>query len=529
MQTTKTTRLTVALLAVFTVCSCGQNDKHAFRESTLVRASKSEPKTLDPQKLYDTGSAEICRDIFEGLMRWAPNGNLVPATAESVSVSELGKRFVFKIRPQARWSNGDVVSADDFVRAFRFALAPENASPQAELLLPIVNARRSLDGELPVSQIGVKALAPDVLEIRLETNAPYFLTLLDYPLTFPRHKLASPAQPITNGAYVLAENRPGHSTLLTRNQHYWDRKSVSIQNVRYLHIIQELTQVNLFRAGDLAITSTVPSAVSPKLQEDYPKSFKTTPLLATYYYAFNTQEGPLADAEIRRSLSMVVEQELMTGTLLHDGQLPAYAFVPPYLWTTSAAPNSAIRANKSRQQDDAQAILEKKGYSIENKLRIRLVTNNGDNHSKIALFVANQWSSKLPVEVQIATTEFRVLLDLQKDRGSWDVIRTSWTADFPDPINFLAILASGSPNNIPGYENGRFDSLLSESYNEQDPIKRERLLATAQELLLDQHAALFLYHYVDRRLVSDDLEGFAGNSLGIYRSQDLSLRGQPSL
>ena len=456
-------------------------------------------------------------------MRWSASGELVPAAAASVTVLDDGRRLIFDIRKDAAWSNGDALTAQDFVRAFRFALDPANAAPQRELLLAIKNAANALDEKVPVNEIGVRALSAGQLEILLESDAPYFLSILDYPVSFPRHAESEITPELSNGAYTVAEVRYGDFILLRKNERYWDSENVSIPQVRYVHISAEMTEVNLFRAGDLHITSTIPSAISPKLRADYEREFRSIPQLGTYYYALNTTKEPLSDPEIREALVSVLDTNELTAALLHDGQPAAHSIVPPYLWPTtnqSDAPSPTVRDSPVR---DANRTLERMGFNASNPISITLAINSGDNHTKIALYVADVWQRSLPVEVTIETSEFRVLLDKQKDKTSWDVIRTSWTADFPDAVNFLAMFTTNSPNNIPGFQNQTYDELIDASFKTNDPAERVSILRLAETELIDANAGLYLYHYVDRRLVSELVRNFRENNLGIYRTQDLDL------
>ncbi|MEO1034632.1 MAG: peptide ABC transporter substrate-binding protein [Pseudomonadota bacterium] len=511
------------------LAACSQSGSDKVDANVLIRASKSEPASLNPQLVYDTGSAEIARDLFEGLLRWDQSGNLIPAAAESYQISEDGKRLLFSIRNNARWSNGDRLTAEDFVRGLQFALSPENKSPQAALLRPIKNAGSVLDLKAPAENIGVVAISDSQLAIDLEAPAPYFVTLLDYPLTYPRHASTSDAAPITNGAYSLVSHRPGYRTDLAKNRYYWDNANVQISEVQYLHLDAEVTEVNLFRSGELHISSTVPSSMAPLLLKDHPEEYHTTPQLGTYYYAFNLTEGPLSDETIRVALIEAVDTTELTAELLFSGQAPASTLIPPYLWDSGFGNDPRTSQTKKIDAlEQARAKLEEQGYTERTPLPIRLAINSGDNHRKIALYVANAWNELLPVEVEIQSYEFKVLLDIQKDKSAWDVVRTSWTADFPDAVNFLEIFVGSSPNNIPGYNDDYYNRLVAESYDTSDSLERAKVLYAAEQRLVTSNSNLFLYHYVDRRLASSQLGAFVGNKLGIYRSQDLYFKSSQS-
>ena len=488
---------------------------------TLERNFDGAPATLDPQRAVDIGATDLARDLFEGLVTTNPAGDLRSGTAILHAVSADGLSYEFIIRSNAKWSNGDPVTAADFVRAFEYAARPETLAPQAGLLDVIKGFTAIHSNGAASDSLGVTALDEKKLRIDLEYPAPYVLSLLEYPIAYPRHKGTTNDVLISNGPYRLSDHVLGSSVTAEKNPYYWDAENVAIERVRYTDIPDENALLSRFRTGELHITTTVPNPLMEWITENLADQYHAVPRLAIYYYAFNLERGPLTDRRVRKALNIVVDRQTLVESVIRGGQLPAYSFVPPGMPGYEREPGDGFELSLNERIALAQRLMNEAGYTKNDSLNLTLYYNFGDNHQRIALYVADQWNKHLPVTVKPLNQEFKVLLDTQQDRSKWDVIRTSWTADFPDPYNFLAIFKAGDAMNIAGYIEPEYDRLLASSLMERDPERRMEIMKNAEATLLTEHPGLLLYYYVERNLVSDDVSGYVGNSLGILRTQHL--------
>ena len=281
----------------------------------------------------------ILRDCYEGLVSMAPDGSPIAGAAESWSVSEDGRRYTFRLRAAARWSNGDPLVAEDFVAAFRRLVNPATASQYALMLEPVVNAADIVAGRKPPESLGVAATDDATLVVDLAQPSPYFIAMLSHPSTFPVHRptlaakpkeFARPGYAVTNGAFTPSSWEIGSHILAIRNTNYWNDKANRIDVVRYVHVADPVTELTRFRAGDLDVTYTVPPGEVARLEKELPGQLRIAPHVGVYYYGLALDLPPFKDApKLRQALAMAVDREVLTQQVLGDGERPAYGWVPP--------------------------------------------------------------------------------------------------------------------------------------------------------------------------------------------------------
>ena len=301
----------------------------------LNRALAADPESLDPQKGRSTQAADVLRDIGEGLVTYTAAGELVPGTAERWEISDDGRTYTFRIRADARWSNGDAVTAADFVFGLQRLVDPATAAFYAAELGNLVNAAAIVAGDKDPADLGVAAPDERTLVVSLQRPTPYLLSLLTHPSTFPVHRgsvaqhgdaFARPGTLLSNGAYVLADWEPGAVIDLQRNTHYWNDAETSIDVVRYHVVTQEQAEFNRYRADELHVTSTVPPENFEQIRVDYAGELHVAPTLGVYYYGFNLTRPPFADnAELRQALSMAIDREVLVERITGRGEAPAYS------------------------------------------------------------------------------------------------------------------------------------------------------------------------------------------------------------
>ncbi len=305
----------------------------------LVRGNGSEPASLDPQKIEGSPGGNVAKDMFEGLVTQDSNGNIIPGQAESWKISDDNRVFTFKIRDSARWSNGNPVTAHDFVFAFQRAVNPETASRYAWYMeIPTIqNASAIIKGNKPVSSLGVKALDDKTFQVNLEKPVPYFIKMLGHYTTFPAPKKVidqfgdewtKPGNMVTNGAYQLEEWRVNERIVLKRNPYYWNNSETVINKVTYLPITSQTAELNRYKAGELDMTYEIPLEHYRSLKKDIPEEIRTTPQLGTYYYEFNVAKPPFNDERVRKALSYAINRTAITQYVIGQGQTPAYTFTP---------------------------------------------------------------------------------------------------------------------------------------------------------------------------------------------------------
>lgn len=525
------TRWTRLLLSV---CLLSFSIVAAAQPQVLKRGNYLEPESLDPHRARGAESANILRDLYEGLTREGPDGRLLPGAAASWQVSPDGRIYTFELRAAGRWSNGDPVTAHDFVAGLQRSLAPETASPYAKSLGIIENARAVLAGKEPVGALGVTAKDAHTLEIRLEAPAPYLLSLLSHHSTYPVHsrtvakhgdRFTRPGNLVSNGAYVLQEWQVNTHIRLDRNPHYWDAGAVRIDTVYYYPIDDEEAEFNRFRAGEIDVTQSIPIRRYDWLRKHYPEALRVAPYLSTYYYGFNLRQPPFKNAPgLRRALALVVDRELLAEKILGRGELPAWSLTPPGIdGYISPRPDYANWPMQQRVAE-AQRLYREAGYSSEQPLNVELRFNTGDTHKHVAIAVASMWKQHLGVQTELVHEEWRVFLQNRRQGEVTQVFRAGWVADYNDPHTFLQLLHSESNVNDYGYGNEQYDQLLQRAAATPDTVQRMKLLQQAEALMLEDHPLLPLYVYVSKHLVSPRVGGWQDNPLDHHATRDLYVK-----
>ena len=490
--------------------------------------------TVDAQRAADAASYEVLRDLGEGLTCETAGGEIEPGVAADWTVSPDGRRYDFRLRPEARWSNGDPVVAEDFVASLRRAVDPKTASPSAYLLSVIRHADQVIAGALPVSALGVSAPDQRSLSIELERPAPYFTALLAAPIAYPVHRptlarygdhYARAGQLVSNGAYRLDAELPGGRLRLSRNPYYWAQARVAIASVEYVPIPDAQAELNRYRAGEIDVTSLVPAADFDWLKATLPGELQVRPQLGLYYFAFNLSHPPFNDQPIlREALSLALDREQLVSRVLKAGQLPAYAFVPPgiggYEPSTYGWAVEPVDARRAR----AQLLYKRAGFGPGHPLRLRLLYSQSDTIRNVSIAAAEQWHAVLGAEVELNDMEFRAFLAKRAERAAWDVLIDGWNADYPDPGNFLELLRSRGPQNDPGYADPGYDRLLDEAAAEADPARRLAIYGAAERRLLASYAVAPVYYMVSRRLVRTRVEGATLSPMNHNYTKHMSLK-----
>jgi oligopeptide transport system substrate-binding protein len=497
--------------------------------ATLRRGLGGEPGTLDPGAAADSFSLEVLGDLYEGLTAETADGAIVPGVAASWTVDSTGTKYEFRLRHDARWSNGASVRAQDFVNAWRRVVDPKQASPVADNLRIILGARDIIAGRAFPSSLGVSAPRDDILAVVLTRPAPYFPQLLTHYSTFPVFSDSAARSHVSkswvsNGAYVLSNWTPGGTLQLLKNLSYWDRDHVGIANVVYVPLPDENAEWLRYRAGELDLTQSVPAAALASIRAERPSELHIAPFLGTMYYAFNLRAAPFKNnVELRKALVIAVDRRAILRSLQPFGQQPAFGFVPPATWNYQ--PQSWDWAVMPDQARIAEAKLSyaKAGYSILTPLHLKLLFNSNPGIKQIAIAIAAMWKETLGIETELIDEEYRVFLDSRKDSARWDVVRLAWLADYNDAGSFLDTFRSDSPNDDSGYENAQFNALIEAAENTVDIQKRREILESAERTMLADYPVIPIYFYSSKRLFKPYIEGETANPLNRLYSKHLNI------
>jgi len=519
--------LGVAVLGVG-MLGCSHPPGPQTAAQVLRRGLSGEPATLDPAAAVDTFSNEVMADLYEGLTSESPAGAVTPGVASSWTVDASGTTYTFQLRPNAEWSNGKPVRAQDFIAAWRRMLDPKQGSPAADDLRLISGAPAIIAGKSPVSALGVEARGDSVLVVTLEQPAPYFPQMLSHSAAYPIYSDVSarshdPTTWVSNGAYVLAGWSPTTGVTLTINPHYWNRLGVHIPRVEYVVTSDSNAQFARYRAGALDMTDTVPENAVAELRREHSSEFLTAPFLATAYYGLNLTASPCnANLPLRQALSMAIDRNRLVQALSF-GQAPAFGFVPPGTWNYTAQSWPWKDLTDADRIAEAKRLYAAAGYSPRAPLHLRLLFNSNPSIKNTAIVVASMWREVLGVDTELIEEEYRVFLQSRHDKSRWDVARLAWSADFNDASNFLDTLRSHSSNNDPGYANAAFDQLLDDAAGTADSGRRRALLERSERLMLADYPIVPLYYFVSKRLIKPTVHGVIANPLNHIRSQALLL------
>ncbi|MEA1889770.1 MAG: peptide ABC transporter substrate-binding protein [Pseudomonadota bacterium] len=493
----------------------------------LHRGNSTEPVTLDPHQSEDVSSGNILRDLFEGLVTEDATGNLIPGSAESWTISEDSLTYTFKLRTCLVWSNGEALSAADYVFSLRRALDPDTAAPMASLLLPIKNARAVMHGEKPIEQLGVEMPDAHSLIIKLEQPTPWFLQILSHPIAFPvyatslikdKDKAFSAGKLASNGAWVLQQWVPYEKLVLKQNTHYYNQKELFFEQVVYYPIETSNTEFSRYRAGEFDWTDTIPPNKLGWINKNLPGEAFISPYLGTYYYGFNLTRQPFkGNTDLRRALSLAIDRSIIAGKILGNGELPADRWLPPGMLSEPEKPVNEM----NQKLKLAKQLYNKAGYSRDKPLRTTLHYNSSEQNKRIAVAIAAMWKKNLGIKVELINEEWKVFLNRRKSKTETRLYRASWIADYNDASSFLTLFTSNNAKNDTGYANPVYDDLIKQIESTMDNAKRNQLVRQAEQQLLDDQVIMPIYHYVSRHLVKPDIQGYKSNPLDHHYSRDL--------
>lgn len=489
-------------------------------KQTLVRNNGAEVQSLDPHKIEGVPESNVNRDLFEGLVIGDLNGHPVPGVAESWDNKDF-KVWTFHIRKDAKWSDGSPVTAQDFVYSWQRLADPKTASPYASYLQygHVANVDEIIAGKKPATDLGVKAIDDKTFEVTLSEPVPYFYKLLVHPSVSPVPKAAiekygekwtQPANIVTNGAYKLKDWVVNERIVLERNTNYWDNAKTVINQVTYLPISSEVTDVNRYRSGEIDMTyNNMPIELFQKLKKEIPKEVHVDPYLCTYYYEINNQKAPFTDVRVRTALKLALDRDIIVNKVKNQGDLQAYSYTPPYTDGMKLVEPEWFKWSQDKRNEEAKKLLAEAGYTADKPLTFNLLYNTSDLHKKLAIAVASIWKKNLGANVKLENQEWKTFLD-SRHQGTFDVARAGWCADYNEPTSFLNTMLSDSSNNTAHYKSPAFDKIIGDTLQVTDEAKRAELYAQSEQQLDKDSAIVPVYYYVNARLVKPWVGGYTG-------------------
>jgi oligopeptide transport system substrate-binding protein len=500
----------------------------ACAEMIYHRGNTAEPQTLDPAKAATTYEANILIDLFEGLVTPDARANIMPGVARSWQISDDQTVYTFELRPEATWSNGDPVTADDFVYSFRRLEDPATAAEYASMLYVVKNAEAVNAGDLAPEELGVRAIGTRTIEITLEAPTPYFLEMLMHQATYPVHRGAierfgtdwtKPGNIVSNGAFMLAERVPDDHLTIVRNPKFHAAAEVALDTVVYYPTQDRSTALKRFQAGELHSNDEVPIEQLAELKQVLGDQLRVAPYLGVYYYHVDLRKEPWNNPRLRRAISMGLDREFIAHKVLGDAMLPAYGMVPAGI--ASYQPYSADYAEMPQidRQDEAARLLQELGYGPGSPLKLELRYDTSENNTNVGIAIQEQLRP-FGIEVSLLNTDAKSHYGHLDGGGDFDFARGGWVADYNDPESFLGIARRKSGMNSGRYDDSEFERLMdAAAASGAQPEQRMKLLAQAEKVLIDSHGLVPLLFLGTHNIVSPQLKGWEDNVMNIHPSR----------
>ncbi|MEI4470780.1 peptide ABC transporter substrate-binding protein [Frigidibacter sp. MR17.24] len=490
-------------------------------DQTLTIRMLDEQSSLDPQLIEDVSGSDIARQLFEGLTNQNAEGEVIPGVAESWDVSDDKLTYTFHLR-DAKWSNGDPVTAGDFVYAWQRAIDPATASEYQWYmgLMSIANAQDIIDGKKQPSELGVKAVDDKTFEVTLSTPIPYFVQMTSHTTTYPAPKAVieefgdqwtAPEHIVSNGAYMLKEHVPNERTVAVKNPEYWDAGNVTIETFVTLVINDESQALTRFLAGELDRTE-MPAGQFPRMQKEHPDEAVSFPRLCNYYYTFNlSDQGPEAfkDVKVRQALSLAIDRDIITKNVLAGGQPPAYTFTPAATANFQVPDVPAASMTQAERDAKAKELLAEAGYDASNPLTFDMLYNTSEDHQKIAVAMSQMWKQKLGVQANLANMEWKTFLDT-RGQQNFDMARGAWCGDYNEASTFLDLLVSQSGYNDGKYANPKVDELMADAKTADDP---QADYTQVEQILAEDMPVIPVYHYAGVYMLDSDVGNYPTNNV----------------
>jgi oligopeptide transport system substrate-binding protein len=523
---------TTALMLSLALVSCGGgSDEDKAR--TLHFGNSAEPLSLDPHQASGVWENRIIGDLLIGLVTEDPKGRPIPGMATSWTTSPDGLVWTFKLR-DALWSDGDPVTAEDFVFAWRRIMTTTPPAKYASILFVIKNAEKIYDGRIKdVTQLGVRAIDAKTLEVTLEHPAPYLPGLLTHYTSFPipKHVVEKVGSAwikaenfVGNGPFKLQQWKPNDFVHVVRNTNYYDNANVCLNQIFYYPTVDDNAAERKVRAGDLDINANFLGSRLEEINKNLPGYARIHSYTGLTYFLFNMRKPPFNDERVRAAISMTADREFVTEQILKAGHQPAYSLVPPGIADYASGAVSVDFKGQSLETRLIQAreLLEEAGYGPSNPLKFTFSFRNTNDNPRVAPVVQQNWAKIAPwVQVEILGAETQINYEKLRN-GDFQLGDAGWISDFNDAKNFVYLFQTSTDQlNYGKYSNPKFDRLMEAADVEKDAKKRAALMQEAEALVLKENGVMPMWFLTNRNLVSPRVTGWEDNAVDIHRARYL--------
>ena len=515
------------ICSLFFIYSCSENISpvdSGLEDKIFHFGNGTEPQGIDPHIVTGVPEHHLLIGLCEGLTTANPKGgSSIAGAAESWDISEDGKTYTFYLQKNGRWSNGDQLTAHDFVWSWKRLLTPSLGAQYPDMLYYVVGASDYHNGITDdFSEVGVKAVDDLTLEVKLNNPTPFFLGLLSHYSTWPVHKdtvlkhgsiddrngeWTRPGNFVCNGAFNLKTWELNNKIVVEKNPLYWDASTVQLNEIHYYPVSNVMTEDRMFRSGQLHVTSTLPSQKCPVYIEEQNPNLRIDPYMGTYFYRFNTNNPALVDPKVRKALAYSINRTQIVEKVTKCGQIPAYSFTPP--GSNGYEPDTEIPYDPEL----GMKLLKEAGYDENNPFpKLEILFNTNEDHRKVALAIQQMWQQNLGIDVELVNQDWKVYLNREMI-GDFQVSRAGWIGDYEDPNTFLDLLRPNRGNNKTGWGNLEYDRLVQLANSKINQSERYELLKQAERILIDEMPIIPLYTYVRVYQLSGDVKGYYPNYL----------------
>ncbi|MBS5938356.1 peptide ABC transporter substrate-binding protein [Clostridium sp.] len=518
--------LTLALgMSVFAGCGSSNSD-------ALIYNLGEDPETIDPTLNTSSGAGSIIDNAFEGLMRLDENEKAIPGVAKSVDESEDGLVYTFHLREDAKWSDGQGVTAKDFEYSWVRALTKETAAEYNYQFFYIKNGQKFNEGKATREELGIKVIDDYTLEVTLEAPTAYFKELTAFTTYMPlREDIVSadpegwaldPATYVSNGPFKLVQWDIKDQLILEKNEEYWNADAIKLPGVVFKLVTDQNTAYASLKAGDFDMVDTVPPAEIAAGQEE--GLVTIYPNLATYMLVLNVGKQStlpedvkkvLNDPKVRKALAISIDRKAIVENVTKSGQVPAYSYVPKGILNEEGkdfADKEYYDANQANVEE-AKKLLAEAGYpNGEGLPTLEFMYNTEGDHKLVAQAIQQDWA-KIGVNVELVNQEWKVFLNTRQE-GQYEIARHGWSGDYVDPMTFLDLWLTGGGNNDAGYSNAEYDALVNQAKAEGDEAKRWELMRQAEDILMEDMPIIPLYYYTKVKAAKPEVKGVRVSTLG---------------
>lgn len=510
----------------------------------------SEPQTIDPALNSAVDGAIMTSHMFEGLMRWEDSGVETAGSDGTCTNAQLGYgqaesydkvnnedgtvTYTFHLRDGIKWSDGQDVTASDFVFSWQRLVNPETAADYSYMIDCVVNANEIMNGEKDPSELAVSAPDDKTFVVTITSDLPYFTEICAFPATFPvREDIVSDSQwtyspdtYISNGAYKMTSRVTNSEIVMEKNEYYYGVDTLGPDKITFKLMDDANAMLSGFNSGELDFIESMPTDEVAGLLAS--GDLKIVDYIGTYYVCYQTQKAPFDDPRVRQAFTLAVDRTYIVEQITQTGQVEAGGYVPAGVYDAEGATGDDFRtvggdyyaptdADYEANCEKARELLAEAGYpNGEGFPVVTYLYNTDDSHKAVAEALQNMWQTQLGVTVQLDNQEWATFLQTRKD-GDYSIARNGWIADYNDPMSFLDMWLTGGGNNDAQYSNADYDALIQQAKATADPAERMELMHDAEDIIIGQDYALCpLYFYTQKYMLADGIQGMYYTPLGYF-------------